>query len=156
MNTTTPTVIAVNISQGGIPKLPVDRARVTLARIEGDGRDHAKHDRPDRAVSLIDDELLAQLRAEGYPVTPGAMGENLTVRGLDVQSLPPGTRLRFSGGVEIALTEARKPCFVLDAIDPALKDAVVGRCGYLARVTVEGEIGPGETITIVDETQGKC
>ena len=142
-------LIAISVSPGGIPKLPVESVRVMTEHLEGDGRDHAKHNSPSRAVSLIDDEILADLRVEGYAVNPGSMGENLTVRGLNLQKLMPGTCLRFSGGVEIELTEPRKPCFVLDAIDPKLKDVVVGRCGYMASVVREGVLRTGEAIEVI-------
>ncbi|MHB9132451.1 MAG: MOSC domain-containing protein [Armatimonadota bacterium] len=144
----TASVVSVNISLSGIPKLPVEQAAVTFEIIEGDGRMHKRHRTPLRAVSLIDEEILQQFREEGYPVTPGLMGENLTVRGIHVQELPLGARLRFSGGVEIELTEVRKPCYLLDPIHPALKDAAVERCGYLAKVITEGVLHPGETITV--------
>ncbi len=143
-------LLAINISPGGIPKLPVAQVRVTVTGLEGDGRDHAKHISPERAVTLHDEEILQQLRAEGYAATPGALGENLTVSGLHVQELIPGTRLRVAGGVELELTEARKPCFVLDAIHPDLKEAVRGRCGFLARVITEGTIQTGAEIVVID------
>lgn len=143
-----PIILAVCVSPGGIPKLPVDCARVTVAGLEGDGRDHAKHSKPERAVSIQDVELLDDLRTEGYDVSPGAIGENLTVRGLNVQNLEPGTRLHLSGGVVVELTAPRKPCFVLDSIDPKLKEDIIDRCGYMARVVTEGEVRPGETIEV--------
>ena len=144
------TITAVCVSPGGIPKLPVDSARVTVDGLEGDGRNHAKHAKPERAVSIQDEELLEELRVEGYAVGPGIVGENLTVRDLDVQRLQPGTRLELSGGVVLELVEPRKPCFVLDAIDPKLKEAVVSRCGFMARVATEGVVEPGETIRVVE------
>lgn len=151
----TGTILAVCISPGGVPKLPVQRARATVDGLEGDGRDHAKHAKPSRAISLMDHELLDDLRAEGYALEPGTIGENLTVRGLNVQGLAVGDVLELSGGVVLELTEMRKPCFVLDAIDPRLKDDVVGRCGFMAKVVREGDIGPGETIRVVDHGGGE-
>lgn len=142
-------VVSVNISPGGIPKRPVDVARVMYDGLAGDAHDHQKHNTPLQAVSLLDVEDLNDLRNEGFDVFPGATGENLTVRGLHVDDLKVGTRLRFSGGVEIELTKKRQPCFVLDAIDPALKKVIVGRCGFLAKVICEGEIRPGETIHVM-------
>ncbi len=118
MSDTQPTVLSVNISRGGIPKQPIDA------------------------------EDLDDLRAEGYDVGPGALGENLTVRGLDVDALAPGDRLRFSGGVELEYTKPRKPCYVLDAINPLLKEVVKGRCGGYAKVIIPGEIRAGETIDV--------
>lgn len=142
-------VVAVSMSPGGIPKVPVERAAVIKRGIAGDSHAHDKHNCPDRALSLLDEEIIDALRSEGYPVVPGASGENITLRGVGVQRLPPGTRLRFSGGVEIELVEPRKPCYVLDAIHPSLKQAIVSRCGYMARVIREGVLSPGEEVTVI-------
>jgi len=141
-------VLSINISIGGIPKLPVETCRITLDGLDGDGCNHSKHVNPNRAISLIDNEILQQLEAEGYDVCPGAVGENITIENLDVQSLEPHDRLSFSGGVVIELVEPRKPCFVLDTISPQLKTDIVGRCGYLARVITQGNLCAGESISI--------
>jgi MOSC domain-containing protein YiiM len=141
-------VVAVNISPGGIPKLPVDDIFVIDDGLVGDGRAHAKHLKPTRAVSLLDEEIVDALREEGYAVGPGAMGENLTVRALDLQRLAVGARLRVDGGVEIELTEPRKPCFVLDSIDPALQTAVLGRFGFMAKVITGGWLRCGASVEV--------
>jgi MOSC domain-containing protein YiiM len=140
-------VVAVCVSPGGIPKRPLAEGRVTLGGLAGDGRNHAKHIRPDRAISLFDLEILEQLVSEGFPLVPGAAGENLTVAGLHVQNLPPGTLLQI-GDVVLKLEQPRKPCYVLDAIDPRLKDAIVGRCGYLASVVQPGTLFPQMPIAV--------
>ncbi len=140
------TVLAVQISPGGIPKMPVEEAVVGRMGIEGDGRDHAKHWKEERAISIQDLELIEQIRGDGYDVAPGVMGENLTVKDLHVQTLIPGTKLHFSGGLVLELTGPRKPCFVLDTIDEKLKDDVINRIGYMARVVQEHTIRPGETV----------
>lgn len=141
-------VVAVCVSPGGVPKQPVDRVEVTLDGLVGDGHAHEKHRRADRAVSIQDLELIEQLAAEGYTVGPGVMGENITVRGMDVQSLTPADRLRFEGGLILELASVRKPCYVLDAIHPDLKDAVVGRCGFLCRVVEAGVLTPGQHVAV--------
>ena len=143
-----PTLLSVNVSSGGIPKLPVKNCDVTLDGLVGDGRDHDKHVTRDRAVSLIDIEILDQLIEEGYEVYPGTVGENFTVEKLNVQSLQPGDRLSFSGGLVIELVESRKPCFVLDPFGKQLKTDIIGRCGFLAKVLIENNVMPGETITV--------
>ncbi len=99
-------------------------------------------------MSIIDQEDLDDLREEGFDVGPGATGENVTVRGLSVDDLDCGDRLEFSGGVLLELTKKRKPCYVLDAIDPRLKDVIVDRCGFYARVVRPGTIRPGERIGV--------
>ncbi|MBI3467043.1 MAG: MOSC domain-containing protein [Planctomycetes bacterium] len=141
-------LIAVCTSPGGIPKLPLVEVRVTPAGLIGDGRNHAKHIRPDRAVSLIDREILDQLRAEGFEVGPGIVGENLTVEHLHVQTLAPGTLLCIEQ-VVLRLEQPRKPCYVLDAIDPQLKDVIAGRCGYMASVVQGGPLRPGMSVRVV-------
>ena len=140
-------VLAVCISSGGIPKQPQALAEASKDGLVGDGRNHAKHIRPDRAISLFDWEILQQLVREGFPLVPGAAGENLTVAGLNVQNLPPGTLLQI-GEATLRLEQPRKPCYVLDAIDPRLKEAIVGRCGYMASVVHEGTLRPQMAIEV--------
>jgi MOSC domain-containing protein YiiM len=142
-------LISVNISSGGIPKLPVPRGQVTFEGLVGDGRDHAKHIKPSRAICTLDLEIIEQLREEGFPVNPGDLGENLTLSGCRDWQIVPGARLRFGGGVEIEISEARRPCFVLDALHPDLKHVTVGRLGWMARVTKTGWIIPGEEVELI-------
>lgn len=141
-------VLAVNTSPGGIPKRPQAAASVAIEGLQGDGRNHAKHIRPDRALSIWDHENLQQLVAEGFQLTPGAAGENLTVSGLNVQQMLHGTLLRI-GDVVLKLEQPRKPCYVLDAIDPRLKEVIVGRCGYMASVVRVGVLCPGMPIRVI-------
>lgn len=139
-------VVAVCVSAGGIPKRPVKESYVDARGLEGDFHAHEKHNRPDRAISIFDWEILEDLVAEGYSLRPGTAGENVTVRGLRVQRLSPGDLLEV-GHVLLCLEEPRKPCYVLDGIDPRLKKVIVGRCGYMASVLRPGTIRPGMTIT---------
>ena len=150
MTETQATVVAVNISSGGIPKHAIERGVVTPDGLEGDAHDHEKHNTPLQAISLLDLEDLDDLRAEGFGVGPGATGENLTLRDLSVDELEVGARLRFAGGVELELTRRRKPCYVLDSIDPDLKTAARGRIGYYARVVAPGVIAAGESVDVVE------
>jgi MOSC domain-containing protein YiiM len=147
--TISPFVLAVSVSPGGIPKQPQRFAHVLKSGLAGDERNHAKHVRPDRALSLWDYEILQQLIAAGFSsLVPGAAGENLTVVGLDVQHMEAGTLLHV-GDVIIQLQQPRKPCYVLDAIDTRLKVAIEGRCGYMASVVREGPIRPGMSIGVI-------
>ena len=149
-----PMVVAVCTSPGGVPKLPQESVQVTRAGLEGDGRDHAKHNKPSRAVSLFDEEILLALREEGYDLTPGSIGENVTLRNVHVQQMTPGTVLQLDR-VRLRLEEPRKPCFVLDAVHPRLKDDIVGRCGYMASVVEEGVLTPGTPVVRVEAPPGE-
>jgi len=140
-----PTVVAVCISDGGVPKWPLRSTTVTPAGLEGDSHAHAKHNRPDRAISIFDLESMEELVTEGFPLQPGSAGENITVQNLGVQQMDPGTVLEI-GEVWLRLEKPRKPCYVLDVIDPRLKESIVGRCGYMASVVRGGTIRPGMPI----------
>lgn len=143
-----PVIISINISSGGIPKTSVESVKVNVSGLEGDGHDHEKHYRPIQAVCLQDIEKLEELAREGYDVVAGSTGENLTVRHLHVNALPLGTLLRFSGGVVLEVSKVRQPCYVLDSIDPKLKDDIIGRCGQYARVIQDGMLHTQDTIMV--------
>jgi len=139
-------IVTVCVSDGGVPKHPINEAEVRPDGLVGDAHNHEKHRRPNRAVSIQDIELLDELRAEGFPVAPGIIGENLTVRGLHVQQRAPGEILCFEDGPVLQLTEVRKPCYVLDKIHPDIQQAAIGRCGFMARVIQGGRVFPGQRI----------
>ena len=142
-------VAALHRSDGGVPKLPVPRARVTAAGLEGDRQRNLKyHGGPDRALCLYSLELIEALRAEGQPVQPGSMGENVLIAGIDWRLMIPGARLRL-GDVEIELTSYAWPCrnirgsFVRGRIGRVSPEANPGWSRVYARVVVEGELAPG-------------
>ena len=148
INEQIPRVVSINISQGGIPKRPIDSVRIALSGLEGDGHNHAKHYRLEQAVSIQDIETLEELRCEGYSLQCGTTGENINVANLNINTLPIGTILIFSSGVELEISKVRSPCYVLDAIDPRLKESILGRCGMYARVLKEGTMSTGESIRV--------
>src|SRR5499427_8675066 len=63
-----------------------------------------------RQVHLIHAELHDELRAAGFTISPGQMGENVTTRGIDLLALPAGARLRLGEGALIEVTGLRNPC----------------------------------------------
>lgn len=150
-----PRVLSINISPGGIPKFPVASVRITERGLEGDGHDHQKHYRLEQAVSLQDIEMLKELQQEGYPLEAGTTGENLTVCALHVNRLPIGTRLAFDGGVVLEVSKIRKPCYVLDSINPQLKKDIVDRCGIYAKVISEGTLAQDTAIYISETTSSE-
>ncbi len=144
-----PRVLAINISNGGIPKLPVDSIEVTERGLAGDEHDHAKHYRIEQAVCLLDREQIDELRVEGFPLKPGSTGENMTLEGVEVRRAEIGDRLELEGGVVLEISKRRTPCFVLDAIDPRLKEAAVDRIGVYARVVTPGVVRTGAAVRLV-------
>src|SRR5205085_186234 len=94
------TIVQVNISPGGLPKRGIPEGFVTPLGIEGDLHAHpAIHGGPSKAVLIIASEVVDDLVARGYPLFYGAMGENLTTRGIDVRDLRIGDQLRAGGAL---------------------------------------------------------
>ena len=114
-------IIHIGISRGGLPKWSIPEGLITPLGIEGDLCAHPQiHGGPRQALLLIAAEAVDELIARGYPVGYGALGENLTTRGLDRRQLRPGQRLR-AGGALLEITKVRAPCSSLDVYGPTIK-----------------------------------
>ena len=101
----------INVSAGGVPKLPVSHAEITPAGIVGDSQ--AKkgiHGGIYKAVSLFSLEHIEALRHEGHEVSAGALGENLTVSGFEWEKLAPGVELVIANAVRLKITMYALPC----------------------------------------------
>jgi hypothetical protein len=110
-----------------------------------------------RQVHLIHEELLSELNAQGFDVRPGAMGENVTTRGIDLLCLPRGARLCLGAEAEVELTGLRNPCRQIDDFRPGLLAAVLDRApdgalvrksGVMAVVTRSGLVSAGDPIRL--------
>jgi MOSC domain-containing protein YiiM len=156
-------VLHVSVSAGGVPNHGIERGDVTLGGIAGDGWRHPQfHGTPKRAILLITSEGLDEIQAMGFPVYPGALGENLTTRGLDRRALRIGQRFRC-GSASIQLTELRLPCHTITVygkgIQKAIYDAramkgdpssaVWGLSGFYASVTETGILLPRDSIRLL-------
>jgi MOSC domain-containing protein YiiM len=114
-------LVQINTSRGGIPKYPVAQAALTPLGLEGDAHANpAIHGGAQKAVLIMAAETIDELVARGYPVFYGAMGENLTTRGLERRFLRTGQRYRI-GSVLIELTTIRVPCSSQDIYGTQLK-----------------------------------
>jgi len=80
-----------------------------------------------RQVHLIHGELHDELAVAGFAVGPGAMGENITTRGVDLLALARGTRLHLGDAAVVEVTGLRNPCAQLDGLVPGLMAAVLDR-----------------------------
>ncbi|MDX6695545.1 MAG: hypothetical protein QOF02_3148 [Blastocatellia bacterium] len=109
-------IFQLNCSKGGVPKLAVDEALLTRTGLAGDRQ--AKpfiHGGPERALCLYAVELIRRLQAEGHPIAPGTIGENVTVAGLDWLALEPGARLALGDEVVIEISSYTSPCKTIAA-----------------------------------------
>jgi MOSC domain-containing protein YiiM len=157
-------IVQVNISPGGVPKRAIAEAEVTPVGILGDSWAHPQiHGGPNQALLLITSEGIGQLIAQGYPIYPGALGENLTTLGLDRREMRIGQRYRV-GEVMLEITKMRAPCTQLDMYGPSIKHAIYdahvqagdastprwGLAGFYARVLRSGFIRPKDIIELID------
>jgi MOSC domain-containing protein YiiM len=108
-----------------------------------------------RQVHLIQSELHDELRAAGFDVDAGQMGENVTTSGIDLLALPTGTRLQIGDAALLEVTGLRNPCTQLNGLKDGLMDATLGRdaggelvrkAGVMAVVLSGGSIRPGDPI----------
>ena len=110
-----------------------------------------------RQVHLIHAELHEELRAAGFSVEAGQIGENVTTRGIDLLRLPAATRLHLGAAAVVEVTGLRNPCRQLDRFQAGLTAALMGRdqngklirkAGIMSIVLAGGDVRPGDTIEI--------
>jgi len=146
-------IVQISISAGAVPKRPVDEARVTAAGIDGDGHRNTRyHGGPDRALCLYSIERIRALAAEGHPIVPGSIGENVTIEGLEWNDVAPGTRIRLGERVVIEVTRYTSPCFNITAsftdgdYSRVSQKQQPGSSRVYARVLTEGVIRRNEPV----------
>ncbi len=146
-------LVQISVSNGGVPKRPVQEAAITLSGVAGDRqRNRSVHGGPDRAVCLYSLERLDALRDEGHPIEPGAAGENLTIAGLDWARLKIGDRLRIGETVELEVSSYTTPCrynacwFVEGDFNRIAQERHPGWSRLYARVLREGPVRTGDRV----------
>lgn len=158
-------IVQINVSRGGVPKRSIPEGDVTALGVAGDHQAHAElHGGPLQALLIVTAEGIDELIAEGFPLFAGALGENLTTRGLDRRRLRIGQRYR-TPNIVFELTKVREPCYQLQVygagIQKALYDAQIqagdpgsprwGLGGFYASVIQPGTIRPGDPIVLIEE-----
>lgn len=110
-----------------------------------------------RQVHLIHAELHDELRAAGFDVWAGQMGENVTTRGVDLLGLPTGATLHLGEEASVTVTGLRNPCRQLDGFRAGLMEAVLDRdergdlvrkAGIMGVVVAGGAVRPGDRVRI--------
>jgi MOSC domain-containing protein YiiM len=145
---------SINVSDGGVPKLPRPHAQIRALGVEGDRQDdRVFHGGPDRAVCLYSLELIEALQGEGHPIVPGMIGENLTIQGIDWVDIRPDTRLEI-GEVLLEVTRSTTPCHKIAAAFSGGEFTRVsqkvhpGWSRYYARVLREGLVTRGDRVVL--------
>ena len=154
-------IASINVSHpGGVPKRPIDRTVITTRGLVGDGQRTKEpvHGGPEKAVCLFGVEQIQRVNADGHHLYPGAIGENLTVSGLDLGGLASGDRLRIgdpASGPIIQLSDPAAPC---KNIAGSFEDWRIARVSHkvrpedsrwYARVLREGPVVSGDPIELL-------
>ena len=147
-------IFQINASNGGVPKLAVRQGQVSMLGLEGDRqRDSENHGGPERALCLFSLERILALQAEGHPIFPGSVGENLTLSDLDWDQVKPGARLNLGKQVVVEVTRYTEPCrnirasFVGENFSRIAQHRYPGWSRVYARVLAEGEIVVGDVVS---------
>jgi MOSC domain-containing protein YiiM len=110
-----------------------------------------------RQVHLMHAELFDELRARGFALRPGDLGENVTTSGIDLLALPARTRLHLGATAVIEVTGLRNPCSQMDGFQQGLMAATLGKdaggnlirkAGIMSIVLADGDVRPGDAIGI--------
>jgi MOSC domain-containing protein YiiM len=142
------TVVAVCISEKkGTSKQNVGRAVLRPDwGVEGDAHAGPWH----RQVSLLAWESIERMRQHGLDVREGSFAENITTRGIELHTLPVGTRMRI-GKTLVEVTQIGKLCHTKCAVFRAVGDCVMPREGIFVRVLEGGEVAVGDPVEVLGQ-----
>ncbi len=163
----TGSVVQINISPGGMPKTPIPLGRAHTLGLEGDDHAHPEyHGGPLKALLFIAEEVIVELKARGYPVFPGALGENITTRGIDHRKLRIGQRWRVGPEVVAEMTKVRVPCSAIKVYGEGIANQIYDKnvkagdtssplyaaSGMYAAVLLPGVVRPGDAMILMEES----
>lgn len=161
----TGSIVQINVSRGGMPKRAIAEGDVAALGIIGDEHAHPRiHGGPQKALLMMSSEGIDELIAQGFPLYYGALGENVTMRGIDRKWMRAGQRYRI-GGIVVELTRMRVPCEQLDIYGDGMQEAIYdvqlkagdpsslrwGLSGFYAAVLQPGTIRTGDPIQLLEE-----
>lgn len=144
-------VISVNISENtGEKKKNVGFCRVIKDfGLEGDAHAGCLT----RQVSLLAVESIDKMRLKGLDVWPGDFAENITTQGIDLISLPLGTKIIIGSGVVLEISQIGKKCEEPCAIYYQAGDCVMPREGVFAHVVEGGDISVGDDVIVLSSPE---
>ncbi len=142
-------IVAVNLSpKKGQRKKNIKRGIL----IEQHGLENDAHaGKWHRQVSLLGMESITKMRKAGLDVGPGDFAENLTTQGLELFTLPLGTRLRIGTSILGEVTQIGKECHTRCAIFHQAGDCVMPREGIFIRVLKGGAVQVGDRMEVLAE-----
>ncbi len=158
-------ILQVSVSRGGMPKRAIPQGDIEPLGIAGDSHAHPEiHGGPQQAILVVSSEAIAELTALGYPLYPGALGENITTVGLDRAQWRSGQRWRIGQAI-VEFTTVRAPCGQLSVYGPGIQKAIYDEkvdvgdpssprwalSGFYASIVRPGPVRAGDPISLLDQ-----
>ena len=139
-------IISLNISrEKGVNKEPVESVELQVDHgIVGDAHAGDWH----RQVSLLAEESINFMRNKGLELEPGAFAENITTEGIELATLPIGTRLG-NGQAVLEVTQIGKKCHKGCAIFKQVGDCIMPREGIFTKVIAPGTLRQGDSLDVL-------
>ena len=137
----------------GTKKIPA--AKITIREDYGVVGDAHADARTHRQLSLLAIESIDKMRGKGFDLQPGDFAENITTQGIDLASLPVGTRIRAGKDAVLEITQIGKECHAACAIRRQVGDCIMPREGVFARVIHGGQVRPGDIIDVNNNSAKK-
>jgi MOSC domain-containing protein YiiM len=148
-------IFQLNCSGGGVPKRAVREAFLTPSGLDSDRQsNHRLHGGSERALCLYALEHILELQAEGHPIFPGSVGENVTAFGLDWNAVGRGVRLALGDEVLVEISNFATPCkTIIDSFSDGDFKRISqkrrpGQSRLYARVLQPGRLAVGQTIRL--------
>lgn len=124
-------------------RIPLNSASLIAGYgIEGD----RKGGNPNRNLNIMSYETLEALGEEGFSTSPGQMGEQIVIRGLDVGNLAVGDRLQIGEAAIVEVVNHRTGCQRFEHIQGKSPQQAAGRMGIMAKVVTGGRIAVGDSV----------
>ena len=147
-------ITGLHISDGGVPKLPVQSLEIVSTNCIGDKQNDLKHHGGiDKAVCLFQQEIIDQLNSEGHPINAGSTGENILIHGIPIGNIYPGVIIKFPS-VELIITQDAPPCKTIkDSFKDGYFDAISHKkkphyTRWYARVIKEGVVSVDDSVSV--------
>jgi MOSC domain-containing protein YiiM len=129
-------------------RVSLQEANLTIKRgIEGD----LKGRQPDRQLNVMTYETLQQLAAEGFETAPGQMGEQIILKGLDMDALNAGDQVQLGDEARIEVIKPRTGCDRFEHIQGKSPSLVQGKMGMMAKVVAGGIIRVGDPVKVLQK-----
>lgn len=133
-------------TNGGYTRIPLQTAQLIAGHgIEGD----TKGGGATRHLNIMSVEIQNALAQEGFQTQPGQLGEQLIIEGLDVNTLPAGTRLQIGEQALVEIVEPRTGCAIFERHQDKQRQEASGRLGMIAKVITGGAIALGDTVSVI-------